>query len=79
LRNEANSRSKDGVHPTSGGYDVIAGAVYQGMKTAGWQDAGAVVCFGDSITYGAGMKGAGTAAVDAETYPAKLARLLDGK
>ncbi|MFK5924924.1 MAG: GDSL-type esterase/lipase family protein [Verrucomicrobiota bacterium] len=75
LRNVANSRSKDGVHPTSEGYDVIAQAVYETLKAAKW-DAGTIVCFGDSITYGASMKGAGTADADAQTYPAKLARLL---
>ncbi len=76
IRNPANSKSKDGVHPTSGGYDVIAAAVYRAMKDAGWDKVQTVVCFGDSITYGAAMKGAGTAAADADTYPAKLARLL---
>ncbi len=79
LRNVANSRSKDGVHPTSEGYDVIARGVYEALKTAKWQDVGTIVCFGDSITYGSSMKGAGTADADADTYPAKLARLLNGK
>lgn len=76
IRNLANSKSKDGVHPSSEGYDVIAAAVYQALKGAGWDKAKTVICFGDSITYGASMKGAGTAAEDADTYPAKLARLL---
>lgn len=76
LRNVANSRSKDGVHPTSEGYDVIAQGVYEVLKAAKWQDAGTIICFGDSITFGASMKGAGTADADAQTYPAKLARLL---
>lgn len=76
LRNVANSRSKDGVHPTSEGYDVIAQGVYEALKAAKWHDVGTIVCFGDSITYGASMKGAGTADEDAQTYPAKLARLL---
>lgn len=79
LRNVANSRSKDGVHPTSEGYDVIAEGVNEVLKASKWQDVGTIVCFGDSITYGASMKGAGTADMDAQTYPAKLARLLIGK
>ncbi len=78
LRNVANSRSKDGVHPTSEGYDVIAKGVYDILKAAKW-GSGTIVCFGDSITYGASMKGAGTADADAQTYPAKLARLLKAK
>ena len=36
-----------------------------------------ILILGDSITYGASMKGAGTAAEDADTYPAKLANLLN--
>lgn len=78
LRNVANSRSKDGVHPTSEGYDVIAQGVFEILKAAKW-DGGAIVCFGDSITYGASMKGAGSADADADTYPAKLAKLLKAK
>ena len=34
-----------------------------------------VVCFGDSLTFGAGAKGAGT--VTGETYPAALQRSFD--
>ena len=36
-----------------------------------------VVCFGDSLTFGASVKGAGTA--EGETYPAALKRCFDAR
>tara|TARA_R110002096_G_scaffold102753_3_gene226896 strand:+ start:1507 stop:2229 length:723 start_codon:yes stop_codon:yes gene_type:complete len=77
LRNEANSRSKDGVHPTAEAYELIAEAIYLAMQKADWTKARPIICFGDSITFGSGMKGSGTAASDAETYPARLASRID--
>jgi len=69
IRNKVNADSEDGVHLTREGYrrmaEMIAAIV---KKTA--QPGDVVVCFGDSITYGAAMKGAGTAY--GETYPAWL-------
>lgn len=61
--------SSDGVHLTVTGsrllaktfFDVVASEL-KGNET--------IVCLGDSVTYGAGMKGAGTA--EGETYPAWL-------
>lgn len=76
IRNLANSRSKDGVHPTVEGYNLIADAVFHKLQQLDWHKAKTIVCFGDSITYGASMKGAGTAEDGADTYPAKLAKLL---
>jgi lysophospholipase L1-like esterase len=73
LRNEANCGSADGVHATVEGYKIIATAVYQSMMDNDVTGA-RVVCFGDSITYGASMEGAGTAT--GQTYPAFLAKLL---
>jgi len=73
LRNEANSKSRDGVHPTREGYRVIATAAFQAIE-AMQEKPQRVLCFGDSITFGAGMEGAGTATGDA--YPGMLARLL---
>ena len=74
LRNPANSRAEDGVHPTAEGYTAIAEAVAGAIRKHRLPHK-RVVCFGDSITYGAGVKGAGTAT--GHTYPACLARLLD--
>jgi lysophospholipase L1-like esterase len=73
LRNQANVKIKDGVHPRMEGYKIIAEAVAQTIKKNNLPT-GRIVCFGDSITYGAGMKGAGTATGD--TYPGQLAKLL---
>ena len=77
LRNEANSGVEDGVHPTAEGYGVIAQALHQDLELAGWlAPESEIVCFGDSITYGAGMKKAGMAKPNGTNYPGQLARLL---
>lgn len=78
LRNYANSKTEDGVHPTPEGYRLIAETVFNSMKM---NKIGAtkIVCFGDSITYGVHVGFAGTANPDAETYPGNLARLLQNK
>ncbi|MDF1659861.1 MAG: GDSL-type esterase/lipase family protein [Verrucomicrobiales bacterium] len=77
IRNEANSGVKDGVHPTSEGYAVIANALHKELELAGWlEHAVEIVCFGDSITFGAGMKKAGKAEPGGTNYPGHLARLL---
>ena len=73
LRNEANSKSADGVHPTAAGYRLIATAVFQAIQDRQLPHA-KIVCFGDSITFGANMAGAGKA--EGDTYPGYLARLL---
>ncbi len=73
LRNQLNSNSADGVHPTRDGYRVIATAVFQKIESMKKKPT-RVLCFGDSITFGAGMDGAGTATGD--TYPGMLAQLL---
>jgi lysophospholipase L1-like esterase len=73
LRNLANKKIKDGVHPHKAGYKVIAEAVYKTINKYKLPTK-RIVCYGDSITYGAGMKGAGTAT--GNTYPGQLAKLL---
>jgi len=69
IRNEKNSRMKDGVHLTAEGYRLMAELFVPIFKDR-IKPGQTVVCFGDSITYGAGMKGAGTAC--GATYPAWL-------
>ncbi len=75
FRNPTNSGAKDGVHPTALGYHFIAVNVFQFLKekkllTAPYK----IICFGDSITNGAGAKGGGT--VTGENYPSFLSRMV---
>ena len=74
IRNTANSRSADGVHLTADGSKLLAQAAAEQLKTV-IKPGAAVVCFGDSITFGANLKGAGT--ISGETYPAHLSTLLN--
>ena len=76
IRNLANSKSMDGVHPTAEGYKVIAQLMAETLGDA-VKPGDRVVCMGDSITFGSGMTGAGTATGD--TYPAQLSLLLNKK
>lgn len=68
LRNEANSKKTDGVHPTQNGYRFLALAVSQHIQYM-QLPVERIVCFGDSITRGDGS-------VDGESYPAYLKKLL---
>lgn len=74
LRNGVNSSKQDGVHPTEKGAEVIEKAVLKAVRASGI-DSGTVICLGDSITRGAGIKGSGT--TDGQTYPALLSRDLN--
>jgi lysophospholipase L1-like esterase len=76
VRNVANSHSRDGVHLTAAGYRVMA-QCYLPLLAGRVKPGERIVCFGDSLTYGAHVKGAGTA--EGETYPACLRRLLNQK
>jgi lysophospholipase L1-like esterase len=74
IRCKKNGGGKDGVHLTAAAYALLgarAFAVIGGRVKAG----DTVVCFGDSLTFGAGVKGTGT--VTGETYPAVLQRCFD--
>jgi len=73
LRNKANSNRRDGVHPTAKGYALIADTIAAFLKHQGKQYP-RIICFGDSITFGAYAKGEGS--VHGETYPAELKRVL---
>ena len=71
FRNQLNSGVSDGVHPTSLGYNFIATAAYQCLKANGLlTENSKIICFGDSITNGAGSKGGGT--TEGENYPSYL-------
>jgi len=74
IRNVANQNSTDGVHLTPAAYKLLAKKIadlLKGKVIAGNK----IVCFGDSITYGANIKGAGT--ICGETYPAWLSLFLN--
>ncbi len=76
IRNIANSDAEDGVHPTAQGYGKLAAAVAEVIEKLPRKPQ-TVLCLGDSITFGVHMRGAGTAAPDADCYPGQLARLLN--
>lgn len=73
IRNEENSGVRDGVHPTPMGYKVMAESIAHFLKDKGVSYL-KTICFGDSITFGAYVKGEGS--TRGETYPAVLKRLL---
>ncbi|HVI44803.1 MAG TPA: GDSL-type esterase/lipase family protein [Chitinophaga sp.] len=69
--NSLNYGREDGVHPTKDGYRIIASQVFEYLQHHHLLKKNRkIVCFGDSITYGAFMAGAGTA--EGDTYPAFL-------
>ena len=74
MRNEVNAGARDGVHPTPEGYRHIADAILKVIRKNDLPTQH-VVCFGDSITFGAHVLGAGTAT--GATYPAFLSRALN--
>jgi lysophospholipase L1-like esterase len=74
IRNEANRGGKDGVHLTADGYRLMAG-LFEPLLTDRIKAGEIVVCLGDSITFGAHVRGAGTIA--GETYPAWLSVILN--
>ena len=74
LRCEKNGGGRDGVHLTPAAYALLGQKAFEVLASR--VKAGeSVVCFGDSLTFGAGVKGAGTAA--GETYPAALQQGFD--
>lgn len=76
IRNPKNSNSKDGVHPTSLGYELIAKTLFDFIKANNLiQSKMHIVCFGDSITFGLGADKKGTE--DERTYPAFLKQFIE--
>lgn len=74
LQNRENGGRLDGVHPTAEGYRAMAELIAVELVKKGWQSRSPIVCLGDSITFGQGVKGAGT--IEGESYPACLGGLL---
>jgi len=78
LVNSKNYTVDDGVHPTAQGYELIGKYFAQQLKEKKLlKRKMLILCFGDSITYGAFMEGKGTA--EGNTYPAVLLRSLSGR
>jgi lysophospholipase L1-like esterase len=67
--------STDGVHLTARGYGLLAAKVRAQLPKHLSADA-TVLCFGDSLTYGIGVRPAKGAPETAVTYPAQLRALL---
>jgi lysophospholipase L1-like esterase len=76
IRCEANGGGKDGVHLIPAAYEKLGTQAYEMLKSS-VQPGDTIVCFGDSLTYGAGVKGQGT--TTGETYPAVLQRAFRGR
>jgi len=69
IKNEANSNTTDGLHPTADGYRLLGLSVYQHIIYSGLPHS-KIVCFGDSITFGDG-------GIDGQSYPGYLNKLLN--
>jgi len=74
IRCEKNGGGKDGVHLTPPAYALLGQRAFEAIKDR-VKPGETVVCFGDSLTFGANVKGAGTVA--GETYPAVLQRCFN--
>ena len=73
-RNRESMKISDGVHLTPEGYRLLAQTVYEVIHER-VKPGETVVCLGDSLTFGSGMQGEGTAT--GQTYPARLAEMLN--
>lgn len=75
IMNKWNSGTDDGVHLTRAGYQLIAKKLFDYLtvekKISGNKR---IICFGDNLTYGSHMRGAGTST--GHTYPGLLAKLI---
>jgi acyl-CoA thioesterase-1 len=66
--------STDGLHLMRDGYALLASAVHTQLPEHD-PDSDTIVCFGDSLTYGIGVRAENAPETD-DTYPAKLRALL---
>lgn len=73
IRNEITAGKLDGEHPTAEGYRLIAESISNFLKNKD-KDYKRIICYGDSITFGAYVHGGGS--TRGYTYPAVLNRLL---
>jgi len=68
LQNESNRGVRDGLHLTAEGAEAVAQCALDAIRKHRLPERN-IVCFGDSLTYGCGLR-------RSETYPARLAALL---
>lgn len=74
--NDLNRGIKDGIHPTEEGYELIGRTVSNYLQQNRLLDGvQKILCFGDSITFGSFMKGAGSS--EGDTYPSALKRFIN--
>lgn len=76
IRNLANSRTKDGAHPTIEGHKLISKMLY-GLLMAEGMDPTLTVFLGDSITSGYPFPGMGS--MEGENFPTFTAQKLNGE
>ena len=74
IRCEKNGGGRDGVHLTPAAYALLGRLAFTAVCER-VRPGETLVCFGDSLTFGAGAKGAGT--VTGASYPAVLQRCFD--
>jgi acyl-CoA thioesterase-1 len=67
--------STDGVHLTRAGYGLLAATVRAKLPQH-VSNSETIVCFGDSLTYGIGVRAPGDSPETSDTYPAQLRALL---
>jgi lysophospholipase L1-like esterase len=70
--------STDGVHLTLKGYALLASTV-RNVLPKRIDPASTVLCIGDSLTYGIGVRAPGRSPEGAETYPAQLQSILSAE
>lgn len=75
-RNKENMNISDGVHLTAEGYRLLAQTVFDVLRGR-VKPGESVVCLGDSLTFGSGIAGQGSAT--GQTYPAWLWAFLNGQ
>jgi lysophospholipase L1-like esterase len=66
--------STDGVHFNRVGYRLLAETVMASLPPSARTQK--ILCFGDSLTYGIGVRAAGSAKDNPDTYPQQLKRIL---
>ncbi len=70
------SMSTDGVHLTPAGYNLLAKTVAAALPRMATHDK--ILCLGDSLTFGIGVRAVDATDVGSDSYPQQLKAILDG-